>query len=96
MIDLYEMFEKHKDEYIKFDRVVNKLHARPDICAFLLLDKLLPNDGRDIVSGASHDEIYLDADCKKLAEVSTDDDILMLTRCGVRYDSDSDSLAMFV
>lgn len=96
MIDLYATFEKHNDEYIKFERVENKMHSRPDICAFLLLDKLLPNDGNDIVSAAEHDEIYLDADCEKLAEVATDDDILTLTRCGVRYDSSTDSLAMFV
>jgi len=27
--------------------------------------------------------------------VATEDDILTLTRCGVHYDSDTDSLAMF-
>ena len=96
MIDLYATFEKHNDEHIKFERVENKLHSRPDICAFLLLDKLLPNDGRDIVSAASHDEIWLDVDCDKLAEVATDDDILMLVRCGVMFDSSTDSLSMFV
>ncbi len=96
MIDLYATFEKHNDEYIRFDRVENKLHSRPDICAFLLLDKLLPNDGSRIVSAAEHDDIYLNADCEKLAEVATDDDILTLIRCGVRYDSSTDGLAMFV
>ena len=95
MIDLDMIFEKHNDDYLKFERVENKLHSRPDICAFLLLDKLLPNDGIDIVSAATHDEFFLDADCEKLAEVATEDDILMLTRCGVHYDSETDSLAMF-
>ena len=95
MIDLEATFDRHSDDFLKFDRVENKLHSRPDLCAFLLLDKLLPNAGRDMVCAAEHDEIFLDADCEKLAEVVTDDDILTLTRCGVRYDSDTDSLAMF-
>jgi hypothetical protein len=95
MIDLGATFEKLENEYLKFERVEKKLHSRPDLCAFLLLDKLLPNDGRDMVCAAEHDEIYLDADCEKLAEVATEDDILTLTRCGVHYDSDTDSLAMF-
>ena len=95
MIDLYVIFEKHNDDYLKFERVENKLHSRPDLCAFLLIDKLLPNDGRDIVSAATHDEIFLDADCEKLAEVATEEDILTLTRCGVLYDRETDSLAMF-
>lgn len=95
MIDLKATFEKCDDDYLKFDRVQNKLHSRPDLCAFLLLDKLMPRAGRDMVRGAEHDEIYLDADCEKLAEVATENDILTLTRCGVRYNSETESLAMF-
>lgn len=95
MIDLDETFENHNDEFLKFDRVENKMHSRPDLCAFLLLDKLLPNDGRDMVCAADHDKIFLDADCERLAEVATEDDILTLTRCGVFYENDTDSLAMF-
>ena len=98
MIDLGAIFKKYENDYIRFERVneKNRLHSRPDICAFLLLDKLLPNDGRDMVCASEHDEIYLDADCKKLAEVASEEDILTLTRCGVHYESDTDCLAMFV
>ena len=94
MIDLYETFEKHGDEYRKFERVEGKLHPRPDICAFLLIDSLLPGS-RNIVCAAEHDEIYLDADCDMLAEVATEEDILTLVRCGVRYSGEYESLAMF-
>lgn len=94
MIDLKETFEKFNDDYIKFKRVANPLHHRPDICAFLLLDKLVPGNG-DMVAAAEHDEIYLDTDCDKLAEVATEDDILTLVRCGVRYDRETSGLAMF-
>lgn len=96
MIDLYETFEKYNGEYGKFDRVENKLHDRPDLCAFLLLDKLLPNVGHDLVCAAGYDIIYLEADCENLAEVATEEDILILSRCGVFYDTATDSLAMFV
>lgn len=95
MIDLQEAFEKFDDEYIKFDRAQNKLHDRPDICAFLLLDKLLPKPGFDIVCSAAHDEIFLDVDCEALSEVATEDDILLLIRCGVRYSEEEGCLAMF-
>lgn len=96
MLNLDEVFEKFADDYIEFERVENKLHTRPDICEFLLLDKLVPNPGHDMVAAGEHDKIWLDVDCKKLAAVATEDDILMLTRCGVQYDDDVGSLAMFV
>ena len=95
MQDLNERFAKHEDEYIKFDRVTAPAHPRPDICAFLRLHELCPGT-RDIVSCAGHDEIWLDVDVEEFNEKASDDDILMLTRCGVRYDEDVDSLAMFV
>lgn len=97
MIDLETEFEKHNDDYNKFDRVVNPLYHRPDVSAFLLLDKLVPaRPGHDMVVYAGHDEIWLDVDTEELAKVATSEDILTLTRCGVRYDSSNDSLAMFV
>jgi len=95
MIDVEATFEKYEDEFLKFDRVQNKLHSRRDICAFLLIDKLLPRAGMDMVCAAEHDEIYLDADVEKLAEVATEEDILTLVRCGVHFESSTDSLAMF-
>ena len=94
MLNLAEVFKKFDDNYIKFERIENKLSGRPDLHAFLLLDKLMPGT-RDMVSAAEHDEIYLDVDCEKLAEVASEHDILALTRCGVRYDEDTDSLCMF-
>lgn len=94
MLNLAEVFKKFDDNYIKFERIENKLSGRPDLHAFLLLDKLMPGT-RDMVSAAEHDEIYLDVDCEKLAEVASEHDILALTRCGVRYEEDTDSLCMF-
>lgn len=95
-MNLKEAWDKHTDEeFMKFERVQNKLSNRPDIHAFLLLDKLCPDD-MDIVSGASHDEIFLDVTPKRLEQVATEEQIVELIRCGVRLDSSTDSLAMFV
>lgn len=95
-MDLKQAFTELEDEYLKFDRVDNKLHSRPDMCAFILLDKLCPAKGCDIVGSAEHDEIWLDVDCEKLAEVATKEDVLLLTRCGIMYDEEMGSLHVFV
>ncbi len=91
---LTALFEKHDDEYIKFENIPesDRRHHRHDVCAFIYLDEKLGGKG-DVVSAAEHDEIYLDFDN---LEQLTDEDVLYITRCGVRYDSDTDSLAMFV
>lgn len=96
MIAIKELFERFSDEFCKFELVENKLHNRPDIVAFLLLDKLVPGIGKDIIIAAEHDEIYLDVDCEFLANAATEDDIKTLIRCGVRYDESNSLLCMFV
>lgn len=93
--DLKALFEKHNDEFLEFERVKNKLSTRRDIHAFILLNQLLPDTG-DILSAAEHDEVWLSIDVSDLAKVATEYQIIDLIRCGIRYDSDIDSLAMFV
>jgi hypothetical protein len=48
-----------------------------------------------MVSAAEHDEIYLDVDAEDFANAATEEDVLFLTRCGVRFDEENDSFAMF-
>jgi hypothetical protein len=94
MINLQEAFEKYSSESHTFPQIQNPLHPkRPDIAAFLLLDKLVPNDGYNIIGGAGHDVIWLDTNIELLAEVATEEDILYLVRCGVRLGDDT--LEMF-
>jgi hypothetical protein len=95
--DLEMFFDIHDGEHGRFDLIEEKLSDRKDIHAFLLLDKIIPGKkvGSMIVS-AEHDEIWLDVDLEELIEVATEDQIIELMRCGVRYDSDSQNLAMFV
>ena len=99
---LQEMFEAVDGEFLKFDRIENPRHPAPDLCAFLMLHDLAPalnaGDGKaaDMVCAAEHDEIFLATDCEALAKVATPEIVRDLHRCGVRYDSEYDSLAMFV
>ncbi len=94
-IDVEATFEKVNDEFLQFDRIESPPCKRPDLCAFLKLDELVPGD-RDLVAAAAHDQIYLGVTKKALAEVSTEDDVIYLARCGVFFERDSDSLSMFV
>lgn len=87
-----ELFEKHSDEFLKFDRIpdAERRHPRPDLCAMLYLHERFGGEG-DAVSHAEHDEIWLDWSGNNLADA----DVIYLHRCGVRYDADNDSLCMF-
>lgn len=94
--ELKRLFEAHNEEHCKFERVFGPAHQRPDLCAFLVLDRLCPAPGRGIVAAAGHDEIFLGIDIEALACVATEDDVLLLIRCGVRLDTSNDCLAIFV
>lgn len=94
MIDLRAAFEKFDDEYLKFDRIEAPVSKRPDLHAFLLLDRLIP-DTSDIVEASCHDEFFLGIDTIELAGVITEDQVCELRRCGVMYDRSTDSLSMY-
>jgi len=87
--------EKYNDEYLKFEKVETKFTTRPDLHAFILLDKLIPGSKTDIISAAEHDEIYISTNLDKLAEVITEEQCVDLIRCGVRYSEDHGCFTMF-
>jgi hypothetical protein len=94
-LDLHEIFEKYNDDFLKFDKITTKLSNRPDIHAFVLLDSIVPGKS-DMVSAAEHDEIFLEVDASDLADAATEEQVVDLIRCGVRYSSEFNCLAMFV
>lgn len=97
MKTIRERFEQFEDEYIKFDRIENKRSERPDLHAFLLLDELFPNPGRDMILAINHYEFFLDLGDNADVTTLTDDQICELVRCGVMIDSESEEyLCMFV
>ena len=93
--DLNAAFEKFAEEYLGFERIKNPLFNRPDLCAFVLLQKLVPGSGH-MINGAEEDVIYLSVDIEKLAQVASDEDIIYLRRCGVGYNNKYNCLVMFV
>ncbi len=95
MKKLEKLCKKYEDEFLEFDKVENKLSNRPDLHAFLLLDKLFPSTN-DMISAAEHDEIYLEIEPDKLSRKATEEQILELIRSGVMYDEETDSISMFV
>jgi len=88
-------FERYDDEYLKFQRIQNPMHRRPDLCAFLMLDVLFPTEA-DMVAAAEHDELYLEVPGEAFRSVASDELIRDLVRCGVRYAEDHDCLVMWV
>jgi hypothetical protein len=89
-----DLFEPYDAEFLKFDRIENPKHRRPDICAFLMLDELFPGTS-DMITWAGHEEIGLSIAPDKLAEKATPEQLRDLHRCGVRS-GPFDSLVMFV
>lgn len=94
---LHALFELHNAEYGKFELIRSPRHPRPDICAFLMLDELMPAVAdKDMVSAAESGEIFLSVNCEELAKVVTSVQVRNLVRCGVRYSPSYDCLCMFV
>ena len=98
MLNLEELFEKHEDEFLKFERETAPRHPRRDLCAFLMLHELDPSEKRErpMISSAEHDEIWLDADVDTVAVHANEQQIVTLIRCGVRFDEGTWAFAMFV
>lgn len=99
MINLEEIVEKlDKLPYAdkNFECIEKPLHPCPDICGFLYLEKLCPHPGQDIVRGAEHDEIFINVTRKEFEKVATEEDVLYLIRCGIRYNVTEDYFYSFV
>lgn len=95
MLDLSAVFEDNKDEYLQFEEIGDTPSERPDLVAFLLLEKLCPSS-KHVIAAAEHDEIYLGIDLDDLSKVATEEDIITLIRCGVMFNKTTNSLMMFV
>jgi hypothetical protein len=97
MIDIRAVFQQHDDKFLQFENIADseRFSNRADLHAFVLLDKLVP-DEKDMVAAAEHDEIWLSVTPDELASVATEAQVIDLIRSGVRYDDDTDSLALFV
>lgn len=85
--ELESLFEKHSGEYLKFAKVQNKRSNRADLHAFMLLDSLVSGT-QHIISHSEHDEFWLSVGPEELAQVITEEQVIELIRCGVRFDGE--------
>ena len=85
---LKAMFEAANGEYLKFERVTERLSNRPDMHALMTLEKLF-HDNKDLIAGAIHDEYYLSVRPWELATLATQELINDLHRCGLRYSEEA-------
>lgn len=68
---------------------------RNDLKAMILLDSLVPEKG-NMISSATHDEIFFDVSLEELEKVANEDQIKELISYGIRIDDYEEGLAMFV
>lgn len=92
--EMEALFELFDDEFGQFENIESPMHRLKDLCAFLMLDAVLPGNYK-AVAAAEHDKIWLNADVEGLARVATNGLIRDLVRCGVMLDTENNSLAMF-
>jgi hypothetical protein len=88
--------EFSESDYLNFDKVEFKISKKKDVHAFVLLDRIFPDDAFSMIENTEYDQINLYLDLEKLSKVIMPEQILELVRCGVScYESD-DFLSMNV
>lgn len=81
-------------KFLNFDKIENKFSNRPDLHAFIMLDRLSPipkYPSEDLISNSEHDEYYLSVSQEVIANL-TKDQVIELLRCGIYYNSEFNCL----
>lgn len=90
------MFEEHAEEHGRFERIVFPVSQCPDICAMFLLEDICNHRVGKMISGTAHDVVYFGVDPDEVTGRITEDQVIYLLRCGVRFDKTENSFFMFV
>lgn len=93
-LDLRAEFEACAGEFRQFDRIQRPLHARPEICALLMLDRMMLAPNGSLMRASTEGMVTLAVDCREFAGVATPSQVRDLARCGVTYIAQQDSLAL--
>lgn len=92
-MDVKELFDKYEDEYLNY-RVDPALEGK--VHDFIVFEALVPFVERgDLVGNYGYEEIYLNVDVEKVLSKLTEDEIVRLIRCGLRYSEDRECFVMF-
>lgn len=90
-----ELFEKHQDEFLQYERDYSLKDKAKDVTLFnMLSDKIPPH--KDLIIGAWYEEIFFDVDLDDFVTFFSEEEIVRMIRCGLRYDSERECLCMFV
>lgn len=98
MMKFSKMVAAVEEEFLEFDNIpVNeKRHTLPDLCGMLYLHEKLGKVGDSkAVAAAEHYNVYLRWGGKELKKL-TQEDVLYITRCGISYDDNTESLYIMV
>jgi hypothetical protein len=86
--EVVELFDKFNEDWVEFDSVHNMLHHRRDLCAFLIIADMFPDDSGDILGAAEHDRVWISAEWEEFCEKATPEIIHDLAACGVIYEDE--------
>lgn len=98
-MNIEQRFEQYEDEYLNYRVDPNLLYKRHDVIVINVIDNLIPAQNEcspDLIVSASRDEIFFGIDAEKFSDIVTDDQLILLIRCGLRYDGGRGCLCMFV
>jgi hypothetical protein len=98
--ELETLFEKHHEEHGEFQKVKKPRSKRADLNALMLIDSLVTydeslGDSEDIISASEHDQAWISIEPERLAPFVTEEQVIELIRCGIRYDREHDAFCFF-
>ena len=90
-----DFFNSVEDEGNQFDKIENPLSSNQQLCAFMYLHQLFPNEP-NIIAKAEFDHLWVGPEDSQELESLTLEQVTYLVRCGIYYCEHNDSLVMYV
>lgn len=88
-----ELFDKHENEFLNYradPSLEDKVH---DFVVFESLVKFVKRG--DLICNLGYEEIYLNVDVAEVVNTLSEDELVRLIRCGLRYSECHECFVMF-
>lgn len=92
-MNVKELFEKHENEFLNYradPSLEDKVH---DFVVFESLVKFVKRG--DLIGNLGYEEIYLNVDVAEVVNTLSEDALVKLIRCGLRYSDEHECFVMF-